>query len=142
MCIRDRGSYQEVRDADDPRPSPRHAAPSGSTAVLERPEVDEAPPVVAEPEPTVVEEAETAPAKPEYERPEAAGSRLARLRARLLKSNNVFGKGLLALLSQDRIDDDVWDEIEETLLMADLGTEPTLEPVSYTHLTLPTNREV
>ena len=124
-----KGSYQGVRDADDPRPSPRHAVPSGSTAVLERPEVDEAPPVVAEPEPTVVEEAETAPAKPEYERPEAAGSRLARLRARLLKSNNVFGKGLLALLSQDRIDDDVWDEIEETLLMADLGTEPTLELV-------------
>ncbi|MCV7626495.1 signal recognition particle-docking protein FtsY [Micrococcus luteus] len=124
-----KGSYQEVRDADDPRPSPRHASPSGSTAVLERPEVDEAPPVVAEPEPAVVEEVETAPAKPEYERPEAAGSRLARLRARLLKSNNVFGKGLLALLSQDRIDDDVWDEIEETLLMADLGTEPTLELV-------------
>lgn len=124
-----KGSYQGVRDADDPRPSPRHAVPSGSTAVLERPEVDEAPAVVAEPEPTVVEEAETAPAKPEYERPEAAGSRLARLRARLLKSNNVFGKGLLALLSQDRIDDDVWDEIEETLLMADLGTEPTLELV-------------
>ncbi|TKD54530.1 signal recognition particle-docking protein FtsY [Micrococcus luteus] len=124
-----KGSYQGVRDADDPRPSPQHAAPSGSTAVLERPEVDEAPPVVAEPEPAVVEEAETAPAKPEYERPEAAGSRLARLRARLLKSNNVFGKGLLALLSQDRIDDDVWDEIEETLLMADLGTEPTLELV-------------
>lgn len=124
-----KGSYQGVRDADDPRPSPRHAVPSGSTAVLERPEVDEAPPVVAEPEPAVVEEAGTAPAKPEYERPEAAGSRLARLRARLLKSNNVFGKGLLALLSQDRIDDDVWDEIEETLLMADLGTEPTLELV-------------
>ncbi|MBN6768185.1 MULTISPECIES: signal recognition particle-docking protein FtsY [Micrococcus] len=124
-----KGSYQGVRDADDPRPSPRHATPSGSTAVLERPEVDEAPAVVAEPEPAVVEEAETAPAKPEYERPEAAGSRLARLRARLLKSNNVFGKGLLALLSQDRIDDDVWDEIEETLLMADLGTEPTLELV-------------
>lgn len=124
-----KGSYQGVRDADDPRPSPRHAVPSGSTAVLERPEVDEAPAVVAEPEPAVVEEVETAPAKPEYERPEAAGSRLARLRARLLKSNNVFGKGLLALLSQDRIDDDVWDEIEETLLMADLGTEPTLELV-------------
>nr|WP_285836628.1 signal recognition particle-docking protein FtsY [Micrococcus luteus] len=124
-----KGSYQGVRDADDPRPSPRHATPSGSTAVLGRPEVDEAPAVVAEPEPAVVEEVETAPAKPEYERPEAAGSRLARLRARLLKSNNVFGKGLLALLSQDRIDDDVWDEIEETLLMADLGTEPTLELV-------------
>ncbi|MGW3944801.1 signal recognition particle-docking protein FtsY [Micrococcus endophyticus] len=121
-----KGSYQGVRDADDPRPAPRHAA-GGSTAVLERPEAEEAPADLVEPE--VVEEVEAAPAAPELERPEAAGSRLARLRARLLKSNNVFGKGLLALLSQDRIDEDVWDEIEETLLMADLGTEPTLELV-------------
>ncbi len=46
-----------------------------------------------------------------------------------MKSNNVFGKSLLALLSQDEIDEDVWDEIEETLLMADLGTDPTMELV-------------
>ena len=32
-------------------------------------------------------------------------------------------------MSQDKIDEDVWDEIEETLLLADLGTEPTLELV-------------
>jgi fused signal recognition particle receptor len=50
---------------------------------------------------------------------------MARLRARLFKSNNVFGKGLLALLSRDNIDEDVWDEIEMTLLSADLGTEAT-----------------
>src|SRR6185312_13833894 len=61
--------------------------------------------------------------------PEPVQGRLARLRARLSKSNNVLGKGLLALLSQDKIDEDVWDEIEETLLLADLGTEPTLELV-------------
>ncbi len=41
----------------------------------------------------------------------------------------MFSKGLLVLLSQDSIDEDVWDEIEETLLLADLGTEPTLELV-------------
>ena len=76
-----------------------------------------------------VEEVEAEPAAPELERPEAAGSRLARLRARLLKSNNVFGKGLLALLSRDRIDEDTWDEIEETLLMADLGTDASMELV-------------
>ncbi|WP_044492805.1 signal recognition particle-docking protein FtsY, partial [Nesterenkonia massiliensis] len=63
------------------------------------------------------------------ETPEPIGGRLARLRARLVKSNNVFGKSLLALLSQDEIDEDVWDEIEETLLMADLGTDPTMELV-------------
>ena len=116
-----KGTYKEVRDADDPG--------RGGPAVLERePEVAEpetVEPEVVEPEP----EPAPAPAEPEVERPEAAGSRLQRLRARLLKSNNVLGKGLLALLSQDRIDEDVWDEVEETLLMADLGTEPTLELV-------------
>ncbi|HRO31593.1 signal recognition particle-docking protein FtsY, partial [Citricoccus sp.] len=69
------------------------------------------------------------PAAPELERPAPAAGRLARLRARLAKSNNIFGKGLLALLSTDNITDDVWDEVEETLLLADLGTEPTMELV-------------
>ncbi len=63
------------------------------------------------------------------ERPESALGRLARLRGRLSKSNNVLGKGLLALLSRERIDQDVWDEIEDTLLMADLGTDASLELV-------------
>ncbi|MGJ5589857.1 signal recognition particle-docking protein FtsY [Micrococcus lylae] len=126
-----KGTYKEVRDPDDPG--------RGGTAVLERePEVvepeAEPEPEVVEPETEVVEpEAEVvepeAEPEPEVERPEAAGSRLQRLRARLLKSNNVFGKSLLALLSRDRIDEDVWDEVEETLLMADLGTEPTMELV-------------
>jgi fused signal recognition particle receptor len=55
--------------------------------------------------------------------------RLVRLRERLVKSNNILGKGLLALLSADKIDENVWDEVEETLLLADLGTEPTLQLV-------------
>lgn len=36
---------------------------------------------------------------------------------------------MLALLAQDDIDEDVWDEIEETLLMSDLGTDPAMELV-------------
>jgi fused signal recognition particle receptor len=71
------------------------------------------------------EAVEEAPAAPSIEKPAPAAGRLARLRARLSKSNNVFGKGLLALLSRDTIDEDVWDEIEMTLLAADLGTEAT-----------------
>ncbi|WP_326503209.1 signal recognition particle-docking protein FtsY [Rothia nasimurium] len=59
------------------------------------------------------------------ERPASAQGRLVRLRARLSRSNNLLGKGLLALLSRDRIDQDVWDEVEETLLLADLGAEPS-----------------
>lgn len=114
-------AYPEVRDADDPEPGGSHAA------VLEQ-DPDTAAAVDQDVDGTPVEE-EAAEPQVQLERPEAAGTRLQRLRARLLKSNNVFGKGLLALLSRDRIDEDVWDEVEETLLMADLGTEPTLELV-------------
>src|SRR5690606_1839474 len=77
-----------------------------------------------EPEPEVVAEPEV-----ELEKPAPAAGRLARLRARLAKSNNVFSKGLLALLAQDDINEDVWDEIEETLLMSDLGADPAMELV-------------
>ena len=61
--------------------------------------------------------------------PEPSAGRLQRLRARLARSNNALGKGLLALLSRDTIDDETWDEIEETLLVADLGVGPTMELV-------------
>ena len=63
------------------------------------------------------------------ERPESARGRLARLRGRLAKSNTMLGKGLLVLLSREGIDQDTWDEIEDTLLMADLGTDASLELV-------------
>ena len=61
--------------------------------------------------------------------PEPSAGRLQRLRTRLARSNNALGKGLLALLSRDSIDDETWDEIEETLLVADLGVGPTMELV-------------
>jgi fused signal recognition particle receptor len=63
------------------------------------------------------------------ETPLPVAGRLTRLRERLVRSNNILGKGLLALLSSDKIDEDVWDEVEETLLLADLGTEPTMQLV-------------
>ena len=59
--------------------------------------------------------------------PEPARGRLGRLRARLSRSNNALGKGLLALLSRDTLDAATWDEIEETLLIADLGVSATVE---------------
>jgi len=52
-----------------------------------------------------------------------------RLRARLSKSQNLFGKGLLALLSRDKLDEETWEEIEETLISADVGVEPTRQIV-------------
>lgn len=112
--------YTSERDENDPP-----VAGSTLTETREREDV-EAP---AEPgEAAAVDVIEEVPSV-QLETPEPVQGRLARLRARLAKSNNMFSKGLLALLSQDTIDEDVWDEIEETLLLADLGTEPTLELV-------------
>ncbi|MFV0426248.1 MAG: signal recognition particle-docking protein FtsY [Beutenbergiaceae bacterium] len=60
------------------------------------------------------------------ERPEPAGSRMQRLRERLARSGNM-GKTLLSLLSRDSLTTGDWEEIEETLLLADLGPGPTDE---------------
>jgi fused signal recognition particle receptor len=64
---------------------------------------------------------------PALDQPEPSAGRLARLRARLARSNTAVGKGLLALLTRDRLDDATWDEVEETLLASDLGVGPTQE---------------
>ncbi|HEU5485945.1 MAG TPA: signal recognition particle-docking protein FtsY [Microlunatus sp.] len=64
-----------------------------------------------------------------FDRPEAPESRLARLRRRLAGSNNALGRGLLLLLSRDRIDEDTWEDFEDTLITADLGVGPTTELV-------------
>jgi fused signal recognition particle receptor len=72
---------------------------------------------------------EERPAAPEIEIPEPTAGRLVRLRARLSRSQNALGKGLLTLLSREHLDDDTWEEIEDTLLTADVGVQPTLELV-------------
>ncbi len=53
-----------------------------------------------------------------------------RLRARLARSQNVLGRGLLAVLARDRLDEDAWEEIEEALLGADVGLASTTEIVT------------
>jgi fused signal recognition particle receptor len=66
---------------------------------------------------------------PAYEKPESARGRLARLRARLARSNSAIGKGLLVLLSRGGLDEAAWEDVEDTLLTADLGVEATTELV-------------
>jgi fused signal recognition particle receptor len=51
-----------------------------------------------------------------------------RLRQRLAGSN-ALGRGLLNLLSSDRLDEDTWESIEDLLLTADIGVTPTQELV-------------
>jgi len=93
------------------------------------------PPPPSAPLPT----APTAPAEPgipeppapvsTIERPEGTASRLVRLRQRLAGSQGGLGRGLLALLSRDRLDEDTWEDIEDTLITADIGVGPTGELV-------------
>ncbi|MGW7584752.1 signal recognition particle-docking protein FtsY [Kitasatospora sp. NPDC054768] len=91
----------------------------------EAPEAVEAVEAVEAPE-VVPAEAEAAPA---VEVPEPTAGRLVRLRSRLSRSQNSLGKGLLSLLSREHLDEDTWEEIEDTLLTADVGVAPTQELV-------------
>ncbi len=65
----------------------------------------------------------------ELDRPEAPETRLARLRRRLAGSNSALSRGLLLLISRDRIDEDDWDDFEEVLITSDLGVGPATELV-------------
>jgi len=107
-------------DSSEPRDTPRKNIESieVGTALVDR----EIPPVS---EPGFASAPELA--EWEVEIPEPSAGRLSRLRARLARSNNVFGKGLLSLLSSSTLDAEVWSEIEATLLSADLGVGPTQE---------------
>jgi len=98
-----------------PRPVPPARVPA-PTAPQEAPGVPEAP--TAEPE-----------APPVLEKPESTASRLVRLRQRLAGSQSNLGRGLLALISRDRLDEDTWEGIEDLLLTADVGVAPTQELV-------------
>lgn len=74
-------------------------------------------------EPTPVGSAVTESATPAVETPEAAGSRMQRLKARLSKSGNPFGKALFNILAKDQLSEADWEDVEDTLLLADVGAE-------------------
>jgi fused signal recognition particle receptor len=100
-------------------------ATSGAIATADRPG-----PTTTPDRPVEADELEVAePVAPPVERPAPVQGRLIRLRARLARSQSTLGKGLLTLLSRDRVDDDTWEEIEDALLTADVGVKPTQELV-------------
>jgi fused signal recognition particle receptor len=79
------------------------------------------------PDEATIEEARRLPTLPE--RPEPTAGRLVRLRSRLARSQSALGRGLLTLLSRERLDEDTWEEIEDTLITSDLGVAPARELV-------------
>ncbi|MGH3473076.1 MAG: signal recognition particle-docking protein FtsY [Nocardioidaceae bacterium] len=123
--LRHRGA-PSTKSRSDEHSAPSEPAPGGDRAA------QSAVAPVAETEPAddlAVDE--PAASTIEAERPEPAAGRLRRLRARLARSQSSLGKGLLALLSKERLDDQTWQEIEDTLLAADVGVASTMEIVGH-----------
>ncbi|RYQ12075.1 signal recognition particle-docking protein FtsY [Bifidobacterium pseudolongum subsp. globosum] len=60
---------------------------------------------------------------PPVEKPEGKKGRLQRLRERLSKSSNPFGKALFNILAKDHLSETDWEDVEDTLLLADVGAE-------------------
>ncbi|MGY1603010.1 signal recognition particle-docking protein FtsY [Geodermatophilus sp. SYSU D00815] len=117
-----------------PRPpqAPPTERPSGATAAPPptRPADQVAPDTV---QPEAAPEVELPPAEPEpglvFETPLPSAGRLVRLRSRLARSQSSLGRGLLTVLAREKLTEDDWEEVEETLLSADVGVAATTQIV-------------
>jgi fused signal recognition particle receptor len=109
-----------------PRP-PQPAPPAPATPTA--PPVEQPDAVVPDAPPSV----ELPPAEPEpgltFETPPPSAGRLVRLRSRLARSQSSLGRGLLTVLAREKLTEDDWEEVEETLLAADVGVAATTQIV-------------
>ncbi|WP_421845797.1 signal recognition particle-docking protein FtsY [Mycobacterium sp.] len=88
--------------------------------------------------PDAVEDVSPPPAEPasevaqatEIETIEPPEGRLERLRGRLARSQNALGRSILGLIGGGDLDEDSWQEVEDTLLVADLGPVATASVVA------------
>ena len=106
-------------DAAIPRDAPRRGI-----SEVELPEPETIPPPEAPAAPAAPEEPEAAPQSAEAAEIEAIAppeGRLVRLRGRLARSQNALGRSMLGLLGGGDLDEDAWQDVEDTLLVADLG---------------------
>ena len=103
--------------ADVRLPEPETVAPPKPEPI---PEPEPVPEPIAEPEPAPEPEP-VAPPTPVLDTIDPTDGRLNRLRGRLSKSQNALGRSVLGLLGGGDLDEDSWDEVEDTLLIADLG---------------------
>ncbi|QNI06320.1 signal recognition particle-docking protein FtsY [Mycobacterium kubicae] len=115
-------------DATIPRDAPKRtisdvelpdvAPPQTTAPVASAPPVEA--PVAPPPAPTAPEIDEIAPTE----------GRLERLRGRLARSQNALGRSMLGLLGGGDLDEDSWQDVEDTLLVADLGPVVTTSVVA------------
>jgi fused signal recognition particle receptor len=114
-------------DATIPRDAPKRPISD-----VQLPEPDTVAPPAAEPSPAPPA-AEPSPAPPpgapEVEAIAPPEGRLEQLRGRLARSQNALGRSLLGLLGGGDLDEDSWEQVEDTLLIADLGPAVTTSVV-------------
>ncbi|WP_345384195.1 signal recognition particle-docking protein FtsY, partial [Pseudonocardia yuanmonensis] len=110
-----------------PAPEAPPARPAERTTTAP-PAEPTAPPSDAAPAAPAAPTTSTAPAAPTEEIAPAKG-RLERLRGNLSRSRSAFGQSLLGLLGGGELDEESWEDVEATLLQADLGPEMTAELV-------------
>jgi len=121
-------------DAAIPRDSVRRpisnvGLPETSPPEISLPETSQTP-LVEEVEEYLAETAETK-AAPELDAIAPSAGRLERLRGRLAKSQNAFGRSMLGLLGGGDLDEASWEEVEDTLLIADLGPVTTASVIEH-----------
>jgi len=136
---------RDVVDVQLPEPAtaePATAEPATAEPATAEPATGEpatAEPATEEPEPVLIREPLAEPVviiEPTFEELAEAPpldtispseGRLNRLRGRLSRSQNAFGRSLLGLLGAGTLDEDSWTDVEDTLLMADLGAGAAAE---------------
>ena len=111
-----------------PVPSVPPAEPGPPTTELAPPPAAPVTPPPAAPAPAAQAPAPVQAPAPESIEP--TEGRLERLRGRLAGSRSAFGQGLLGLLGGGELTEESWEEVEDTLLLADLGADTTTELVA------------
>ena len=86
-----------------------------------------------------IEDEEAAATAPPRDEIEPTAGRLGRLRGRLSRSQGAIGKSMLGLLGAGDLDEESWEEIEDTLVMADLGSATTEAVIERLRTELATN---
>ncbi|OBK15556.1 signal recognition particle-docking protein FtsY [Mycobacterium asiaticum] len=124
-------------DATIPRDAPKRTIsevhlpdPELETVPETEPEIEAEPELEIEVEPVPEIEVEPAPEAPQIEAIEPTEGRLERLRGRLARSQNALGRSMLGLIGGGDLDEDSWQDVEDTLLVADLGPVVTESVVS------------
>jgi fused signal recognition particle receptor len=135
-----------IADVELPEPSVEPAEPPVAPIEAEAPAAPEihaeapaAPEIHAE-APAAPEIHAEAPAAPDLGAIAPPEGRLDRLRGRLAKSQNTLGRGMLGLLGGGDLDEESWEAVEDTLLIADLGPVVTESIVSSLRIRMASSR--